>query len=346
MKVLYTIPWSGIGGSEVQFCSLLKGNQGEIEPYIITSVFKNATFSVYEELSREVYTTEIRADKGFSINTEEFDSIVRKVEPDIFHIYRPGGEGLAQYIVPYLGNNSVVLSTLCDRDEKNVNWADAHIIPSKYVDSLQSCNHHYRSIIPYSVNPQFPESSNYSELVKSLRQKYKFIAFRVGTLDSTKRPLDAISAIRDIEDACLLLAGRDIYGYLRGYLEKFDLSSNVYYLGEISELDKWWLLRNTDVFLYPTTKEAYGVVFEEAKAAGLWIITYEDSANKEVVGEAGVCIPIAGKSMEECILSLWREMRLYCNGENPISCNNYSYRSVSEQYEETISVYDSLMGDK
>lgn len=47
-----------------------------------------------------------------------------------------------------------------------------------------------------------------------------------------------------------------------------------------------------DIFLYPTSNEAYGIVFLEAMSQKVPIISYDDSAMPETIGDGGLLAPL------------------------------------------------------
>lgn len=293
MKILHFIPWSGYGGSEQQFANLLEElNTDDCKNYvnlIITGKKKGALINRYREFSDSILYLDY--DQKFNYRPiDQVDKFYKKHQPDIVHVFRPGGEGL--FTAPFILGwpTPVVVTTLCDRDEASIWWADAHIVPSNYVKSLQSEDHHNRHVVYHSVKPPSKsknviwDSQRVRRIVSEATQSSpRGVACRIGTLDRTKRVMDAVEAVRGLRERSLILGGRNIYGWYETNKER--LPENVYYVGEVSERDKWNILHESDVLLYPTTKEAFGIVFVEAMLSGLPIITYDDSANREIIGD-------------------------------------------------------------
>lgn len=60
--------------------------------------------------------------------------------------------------------------------------------------------------------------------------------------------------------------------------------------GHISDADKWWLLRNSDVVLYPSVVEGFGLVPFEAAAAGSPCLVYDGTAPSELLQGTGAAI--------------------------------------------------------
>ncbi|HRR09455.1 MAG TPA: glycosyltransferase [Rhodothermales bacterium] len=87
--------------------------------------------------------------------------------------------------------------------------------------------------------------------------------------------LDAWKNIRP-EGWILEIAGPDEGGYAAEVLKKIaenDLSAAVRVLGPVSDIEKWDLLVQADLFVLPSKSENFGIVIAEAMAAGLPVVT-------------------------------------------------------------------------
>jgi len=307
------MPFAGWGGSEQQFVASAKVLKAlGIKYTIVTSdrVTKDPMFSFYDRIGP---TYALEFDRRFQVDVDEFQDVVNIENPDLIHVQRPGGEGLPYYLVPHFSNVPIVLTTLCDRDEGNVRWATTHIVPSKHVLQLQTNEHPNRFIVHHSVT--FPDLSSVDvpPLINSLRDSYDKIAIRIGTIDSTKRILDSIQAVRDHPNTALIVGGRDIYGYWERTCRKSEfLAGNVFWVSEVSTEAKFSLLAHSDYALYPTSKEAFGIVFIESMYCGLPIVTYDNGANKEVIGPAGIFVPDGDVDQLADVVGTITREEIYC----------------------------------
>lgn len=99
----------------------------------------------------------------------------------------------------------------------------------------------------------------------------------------------------------------DINFYLIGpitqELQNKQALPNVIFTGSKTREEAIGLLREMDVFLFPSYKEGFSIVILEAMAQGLPIITTPVGANKEVIGESGGFIVEVG-DWEEIVLKM------------------------------------------
>lgn len=139
---------------------------------------------------------------------------------------------------------------------------------------------------------------------KSVSQKYfgldpdKLTVGRLGRLEGLKRPHDFIRAAELIyqqrQDVQFLLigGGRDekgVEGEANLIMERNE-GMRIHMPGFVTGAMKDLAYSAMDVFLYPTSAEAFGSVFAEAMSAGLPIVTYSDAVNIDVVGSAGMFV--------------------------------------------------------
>jgi glycosyltransferase involved in cell wall biosynthesis len=292
MKILYSIPFSGSGGSEQQLLNTLQqaSHSHSADIHVITSPFKGPLFSEYEK-----YATvhEAAFDHNFDLHEKGIE-LIKEIKPQLLHIQRPGGEGFPQYISNCIFDIPIVLTTLCDRDEGAIPWADAHIVPSNFSKSLQTGTHSIE-VVPHSVasKTNVRPSSSLVNTLASIKRSYSTIVVRVGTLDSVKLPHINIEVAKRFPHIAFIIGGRDIYNFSNNFAQ-FTPPKNVFFLYDLSEEDKWYVLNQSDICLYPTTKEAQGLAMIEPMMAGCPVISIDDSVNRETVEENGygvICNP-------------------------------------------------------
>lgn len=83
----------------------------------------------------------------------------------------------------------------------------------------------------------------------------------------------------------LVLAGLKGYGY-----DKIHLRDDVIEKGYVSDQEKWQLLQNAAMFVFPTFYEGFGMPILEAQAVGCPIITSNISSMPEVAGEGAILV--------------------------------------------------------
>ncbi|MDQ1284165.1 MAG: hypothetical protein QG620_513 [Patescibacteria group bacterium] len=156
----------------------------------------------------------------------------------------------------------------------------------------------------------------------------KFLLF-VGRLEKRKNVEGIIEAYKILRDKhniphSLVLAGKPGYGYeaVKYKVESSKYKANIVLPGFISEEEKWQLLANADVFLFPTFYEGFGLPVLEAQALGVPVVTSNVSSLPEVGGEAAAyCDPSEPISIADAVYSLigdkdWRDGIIEKGNEN------------------------------
>ena len=94
--------------------------------------------------------------------------------------------------------------------------------------------------------------------------------------------VEALSDLRDCSWHCTLAGSLDRderYAHeLRGIIANLGLEHRISLLGELDDLELAGAYRNADVFVLPSVYEGYGMVIDEAIAAGLPVITTDGGA--------------------------------------------------------------------
>lgn len=130
----------------------------------------------------------------------------------------------------------------------------------------------------------------YQSLPRTARQEATITIGTAGRLEPQKGHLDLLEAAAHLKklhiDFRLLIAGE---GRQRSQLERriveLDLGPRVQLLGFISDMPHF--LRQLDIFAFPSLWEGFGYAAVEAMAAGLPVVAYDLSSNREII-EPGV----------------------------------------------------------
>jgi glycosyltransferase involved in cell wall biosynthesis len=125
----------------------------------------------------------------------------------------------------------------------------------------------------------------------------KFILY-VGLIEPRKNLPILISAFKRLIDSGenykLVLVGR--YGWmykdLLRQINNLDLEGKVHFTGYVSQEDLPLVYNLSSLFVYPTIYEGFGLPALEAMACGVPVITTDVSSLPEIVGEAGILIPV------------------------------------------------------
>lgn len=152
------------------------------------------------------------------------------------------------------------------------------------------------------------------------RQKYlggkRFLLAYVGRLAPEKRPRDLLElavALRSYrQDLRLLVAGRGpLQAELERYATSLGLGDSVEFLGFVSEEEKRYLLRASDVFVMPSPTELQSIATLEAMTQGCAVLAaeVESSAVSEMVVAAGCGqgYPVGDMRAAAATLQQWLE---------------------------------------
>lgn len=140
---------------------------------------------------------------------------------------------------------------------------------------------------------------------KELRKKYgiplnRKILLHVATLNKNKNHIEVLKALAHMDiafrDALLYLVvgnGKEM-DTLSGYVKENGLSRNVLFMGALYDTMLVDIYHLSDFFILSSTSEGFPLVFLEAMAAGLPIITFKD-----LEGVADICNPDCMELIQE-----------------------------------------------
>jgi len=202
-------------------------------------------------------------------------------------------------------------------------------------------------IIPHGVDPELFKAKPDS----NTKEKYRLGEFNilcVGTIEPRKGQLLLIQSmpqiLKEFPDTKLILVGRASFDYqkqylmtLHSYIKKLNLQDKVAFLSDIAKDDLIQLYLSSTIFVLPTLAEMFGIVFLEAMAAGLPIISTNLPHIKEVLDKdrAGVVVEREQASIENEIIHLLGDSKfrrsLGSNGKRIVE-QNYRIDKIIEQY--------------
>lgn len=151
-----------------------------------------------------------------------------------------------------------------------------------------------------------------------MSEKKKPYLLFIGRLEERKNIVRIVEAFEILKEQYripheLLLAGKPGFGYGRiaNTLQAISYKQEIKELGYVSEEEKWELLRNADVFLFPTLYEGFGIPVLEAQSVGVPVVTSNTSSLPEVAGEGAVLVdPTSVESIAEGVQRLLSDQGL------------------------------------
>ena len=221
---------------------------------------------------------------------------IKRLKPDLVHACPPGGKPY-DYIARAARLVPVTQTIMCPRRADNLDDVSLSIVPSKYVLSLQS---HAGRVV--HIDHPF-DLSDYDPVFDKGHFGLPKDKIIVGSLGNNRRENDHFLKIarrfkaENVHFAIKVNLKPKYYLKHRLLLSKKRCTIINKYLTEDEKLS---FFRSFDIFLYPTSNEAYGVVFLEAMSQKVPIISYNDTAMPEVIGPGGLLAPLndTGKMSE------------------------------------------------
>lgn len=182
-----------------------------------------------------------------------------------------------------------------------------------------------------------------SHKIKEICSK-KYI-LTVSTISPRKNIDTLIKSFNLIKDKCnlnLVVAGSNgwLYESIHELVKELKLENRVLFTGRITDDELKYLYKNTEVFVYPSLYEGFGLPPLEAMSYGVKVIVSDVECLREVLGEE--CTYFQPKDVEELGNILFKH---YEEGKK----ENYNYDSTLNKYswkkcaEETVKVYEKVL---
>lgn len=159
------------------------------------------------------------------------------------------------------------------------------------------------TVTPLAVDLQHFAPLRSRQLAGSFAGQAPYILF-VGTRDARKNISSLIHAFASIADKIphnLIVAGRPAKKEDSSKLTvvRCKLQHRVQFLGNISYSELPALYSGADIFIWPSLYEGWGFPPQEAMACGTPVIVSDGGPLPEVVGDAGIIVPLANGSFVE-----------------------------------------------
>jgi glycosyltransferase involved in cell wall biosynthesis len=170
------------------------------------------------------------------------------------------------------------------------------------------------TVVPYGIDfKKFKRKKGNRNLIKSLGLEGKIVLLSVGRLSPQKGfvyLLKALSKVKQKEKnfKLLLIGDGEDRKKLENLCKNLGLEEEVVFLGKIfhDKLPDYYHV--ADIFILPSLYESFGIVFLEAMAAGLPIISTNVAAVPETVNE-NVGILVKPKNVEELAKAILKLMK-------------------------------------
>lgn len=131
----------------------------------------------------------------------------------------------------------------------------------------------------------------------------------IGRLEERKNVVRIIEAFGILAEKYqiphqLVLAGKPGYAYerVKSKIQMSNFKKDIIESGFVTEEEKWSLLKNADVFVFPSLYEGFGIPVLEAQSVGTPVVTSNGSSLPEVAGDGAVFVdPLSVEGIAEGI---------------------------------------------
>ena len=132
---------------------------------------------------------------------------------------------------------------------------------------------------------------------------------------------------------------------LEDMCEKLGIRDAVRFLGFLPEEEKIQALQSADAFVFPTLYEGFGIVFLEAMACGLPIITTHVAGNSEIVEHKKnglLVMPKDSAAISDAVIELLtnKQLRSRIRKNDLEKVKGYDWKHVAKSYQK---IYESVM---
>jgi glycosyltransferase involved in cell wall biosynthesis len=198
-----------------------------------------------------------------------------------------------------------------------------------------------------NVKIQIPNvKSNQNAQISNLKPYLLFI----GRLEERKNIVRIIEAFEILKEKYaipheFLLVGKPGFGYgrIQAKIQDSRFKIHIRELGYVTEEEKWTLLQNAEVFLFPTLYEGFGIPVLEAQSVGVPVVTSNTSSLPEVAGEGAVFVdPLQAEGIAAGIQKLLSD-EVFRSGIIEKATHNvsrYSWARCAENIGKALVSYD------
>lgn len=246
--------------------------------------------------------------------------------------------------IPYV----FVLEGYTSLEASQAKFANSSIAISEDMVGKILQNHGYKpNFLPIGVDAgRFNLSIDGSNERSKYLDGYEKLIITVGRLEPRKDYPTLLAAVKIIKQKNYpykyLIVGDGIDREKIGQsIELLDLTDEVVMLGPVSEDLKAKLYRACDLFVLPTLYEGFGIVFIEAMASGLPVVSTRVGAVPEVVGRAGLLVePKNPEKLAEAVIKVLEDAGIYSKlrQEAIYISGNYNWDKLVMKYEDAYRV--------
>ncbi len=178
----------------------------------------------------------------------------------------------------------------------------------------EGCNNNFEFRISNFESNQNDKNSKIKTLEfysKFKIQNSKFLLF-LGRIEERKNIGNIIEAFEILKEKYniqhkLVLAGKPGFGFekIQNKIQETKYNNQIISLGFVSEEEKWELLKNAEVFVFPTQYEGFGIPILEAQSVGCPVVASNNSSIVEVAESSALLVnPQSPSEIAEAIYEI------------------------------------------
>lgn len=311
IRILYLITDLGKGGAErflIDICSFLE-KRNDVE-FVIGSLFDN---NQYQKQSKSFKITNLNFTTfSFFKKNEcfEYKKLLEEFKPHIVHTNRFLAEFLSLYYassdisyVTHGHDNMVQFNNLAFKDlfkkEKLTNYFEKRLLyrkkykknPTWIIANSKHTEEFYKKVVPNNMKNKvslLQYGFNYKLFFKQEKNKIsgKLKLINVGSFQDKKNQKFILSIAQTLLkyssdfEIHLLGDGQNRLALEQESKEK-KLDQHVIFHGNVSDVEKY--LHESHIYLHTAWYEPFGLVFLEAMAAGLPVVTLDGKGNRDII---------------------------------------------------------------
>lgn len=154
---------------------------------------------------------------------------------------------------------------------------------------------HQTKVLPNTVSGLFSPGLKNEGWLDRLGLKGEKVILTVGRISSKEqykgqdRVIEALAALKNFPDAVYLIAGEgDDRKRLEGLAKVKGVEHRVHFLGKVGDAELPEIYRLADVFVMPSTREGFGIVFLEAAASGVPVVGLTEAGSVDALREGAL----------------------------------------------------------
>ena len=140
----------------------------------------------------------------------------------------------------------------------------------------------------------FTEIVNTKKTFKKRKKKYLLFLGRIEQRKNIERIVKAFEILKasKVYDGQLVLAGKAGHGFqkIKKTIDEIEFSKDVIMKGYVNDEERCSLIKNADIFLFPSLSEGFGLPILEAQSVKTPVITSDKGPMDEVAGDKNLLV--------------------------------------------------------